>query len=167
MIRLFACLILLLGSFAATALAQAPQPFLQVGVGLVPGTGVQGGYSSPALNVFTQEAYLYADYRPGILTDVSRLLISGGVGASLRTMRVLALTAEGSYDRYDFDLGLRMGPAFAIPFSETSQARRAEAFRLFIDPFARGIIRLDGGRSVFVEVGTQAPVFRGGLVFRP
>ncbi len=156
----------LVGLAAGPARAQFGTPateFLQAGVGLTPGVGVQVGFATPALTVLTREGAFYADYRFGDAQD-ARLLVGLGVGGSLRVLRVLLIATDFDPGPYDVDAGLRFGPSFAFSFIEETAATRARQFRLFADLFVRGSVQLRSGRILFAEIGTQPGWIRGGLV---
>ncbi len=149
---------------AAVAPLRAQEARVQLGAGLLPGTGAFAGYAAPRLTVFTQEAALYADYTPRVVGGSGRLLAAVGVGGGVRALRIAALATGRTPGPLDLDAGLRLGPSFYYAFFERTAEEEARSFRVMLDAFARGTLDL-GGRVVFVELGTQAPGLRGGLSF--
>ncbi len=137
--------------------------FLQAGVSVGPGLGLQAGAALPAATIFTREAALYADYRFGDREE-QRLLVGLGVGGSVRVMRILFIIFDYAPGAFELDAGLRFGPSFAFSFIEETAATRARQFRLFADLFARGAIELQSGRLVFTEIGTHSGTVRVGLL---
>lgn len=161
-----AALLLLLTVLALPAQAQDgldSAPRVQLGVGVLPGTGVFLAYSAPKFSVFTQEGALYADYTPRVVGGSGRLLAAVGVGGSIRALRILGIVTDFEPGRLDLDAGLRLGPSFYYAFFERTAEEEARSFRVMTDAFTRGTLQLGGGRVVFVELGTQAPGLRGGL----
>ena len=136
---------------------------LQLGVGLLPGTGAFIGYSAPRLTIFTQDAALYADYTPRVVGGSGRLLVAAGVGGSLRVLRIVGIATDFEPGPLDLDAGLRFGPSFFYAFFERTAEEEARSFRVMLDTFGRGTLQLGGGRVVFVELGSQAPSLRAGL----
>lgn len=161
-IHLFAAIsLLLLMCSHGNALAQ--QPRLHLGAGVLPGAGVFASYSSPQLFVFTQEATLYADYRPTNADFGGRLLVSAGVGGSIQLTRLLELIRNDDTGPMGMDVGLRLGPSFFFAFNEQEAEEQARSFRVQFDPFVRGTIRTNRGTVFFAELGTTAPGLRGGI----
>lgn len=146
---------------AAAQFATPTAPFVQAGAGAAPGLGVQVGLSSPALTVFTQEGMLYADYRYG--AD-ERLLVGFGVGGSVRLLRIVTVVADAEPAPLELDAGLRFGPSFAFAFAEQTAATQVRQFRLFADPFVRGVTRLGGSLVGYAELGWQPGRMRVGFL---
>lgn len=139
------------------------RPRLYVGVGVVPGVGGVALGADPVLDVFTRELALYADYVPRVTGGAGRLRTAVGIGGSVRALRIVEIVRNSDPGPLDLDLGIRLGPSFFTAFFEQSAQSRSRAFSVMIDPFARGTLRLGGGRVVFVEAGSQSPSFRAGL----
>ncbi len=156
--RLPVLLVLLVSGGAARAQ-------LYVGPALGPGVGGVGVFASDALGVFTREAAVYADYQPRVLGGRGRLLVAVAAGGGVRVTEALRVVRGGAPGPADLDLGVRVGPAFYYAFFEQTAEAEARAFRIAFDPFARGLLHLPGGRTVFVELGTQQPSLRAGVVF--
>ncbi|OZC04194.1 hypothetical protein [Rubricoccus marinus] len=127
------------------------------------GPGLFGAYAAPQLNVFTQEAALYIDYDPKFTGQGGQLRLGLGVGGSIRLLQVLEIVGDFDADRIDLDAGVRVGPAFDIPFFSPTGEQRTRAFSVLFDPFVRGQVRLGSNRVVFAEVGASEPAIRGGL----
>jgi hypothetical protein len=160
---LLALLASLLSPPAAAQDDLGADPRVYLGAGVLPGTGVFAAYAAPRLSVFTVEGALYADYTPRVAGGSGRLLASAGVGGGLRALRIAGAVTDFEPGPLDVDLGLRLGPSFYYAFFERSAEEEARSFRVMLELFARGTLRLSGGRVVFVEVGGQAPGLRGGL----
>lgn len=143
------------------SLGDRPRVYLGAGVG--PGVGGVAMGTDPVLTVLTREVVLYADYVPRVTGGSGRLVTAVGVGGSVRILRTLDLVRDTNPGRYDFDLGIRIGPSFYTAFFEQSAESRSRAFSVMLDPFVRGTARLGSRRVVFVEVGRQEPALRGGL----
>ena len=132
------------------------------GLGVGEGIGVVAFGSSPALDVFTREASFGVVYRPGSDGDAGRLVASFGVGAGLRLLRLASVARSRSIPQGDVDVGVRVGPSFAAGLGTQSEAQRARAFAVFVDPYVRAS-RLIRGRAAFAEVGAHSPLLRVGL----
>ena len=159
-----AAIALLLAAAPAVTAAQAGRPELHVGGGLYPGTGGVVIVAQPFFSAVASEGALYADYQPRVLGGRGRLLVAAGAGGSVRLMRVLAITrGSDAPPRFDLDAGVRVGPAFYYAFFEQTAEGEARAFRVMFDPFARAVVTVGSWRA-FVELGTQGPQLRGGVV---
>lgn len=152
-------LLLVLLATAATARAQA-----FIGPALGPGVGGVAVFAQDVLGVLTREAVLYADYQPRVLGGRGRLLVAASAGGGVRLTEALRAVRGSEPAPYDLDFGARVGPAFYYAFFEQTAEGEARAFRIAFDPFARATLHLFEGRTVFVEVGTQQPSLRAGLV---
>ena len=140
------------------------QSQLQVGVGAIPGIGLEGGYVSPR-SFFTVESILYVDASPPFAGGEGNLQLSLGLGGAIRTFSIArTLGNPSTYARADFDVGLRFGPALFFSTQET-RADKNQRFRLFLEPYVRFATRLQGGRVIFVSAGTQRPLLRAGFLF--
>ncbi len=127
------------------------------------GPGLFGAYAAPQLVVFTQEAALYVDYNPKFAGQGGQLRLGLGIGGSIRLLQALEIVGDFDADRLDLDAGVRVGPAFDIPFFSPTGEQRTRAFSVLFDPFVRGQYRLGSNRVVFVELGGSEPALRGGL----
>lgn len=174
-VRLRPVLLLALGLAAGVAGAQGvpeapPEPPPAPSLGSSPrlyggpalGPGVFGAYVQPRLLVLTAEAAVYADYDAGVL-DNQRVLLGASLGGSVRLLQVAEIVADVDARQLDLDVGVRVGPAFYLAFSEQDADGRARAFSVLFDPFVRGQARLPGNRVVFAEAGLHAPALRAGL----
>ena len=132
-------------------------------VGVAVGPGLFAGVAAPQLTVLTQEAAFYLDYDPRVVGQQGQLRLALGIGGSVRLLQVLEIVGDFDADRVDLDAGVRFGPAFDIPFFSPTGEQRTRAFSVMFDPFARGTLRLGGGRVVFAEVGLSEPALRGGF----
>lgn len=147
----------------AAARAQVgPRQHLQVGVGALPGVGLQGGVVMPR-GVYTLEGVLYADGSPPFAGGEGSVQVSGGLGGSVRILGILRALGSPGYDGRDLDVGLRFGPS--LFFTVGASSRGENPFSLFVDPFVRASSRLGGTRVFFAEVGLQRPLLRAGMVF--
>lgn len=140
-----------------------PERQLQVGVGAIPGLGLQTGYIIPR-SFYTLEgvAYLYAS--PQFAGGEADMQLSIGLGGSFRPLGLVRLVGNTGYTGYDIDLGLRIGPGltFAIGQEETL-ADKNKRFNLLFELFARLVTEINSGRTLFLEVGGHRPVIRAGL----
>lgn len=136
--------------------------YLQTGLAVFPGVGVQFGYVGPH-SIYTIETMIYADGQPALGSGESTLQLSGGIGAALRPLGVVRTIGNADY-RYDFDFGVRFGPSLFFTTGAT-RADKNQQFSLFLDPFIRFSSRFGNGRIFYLEIGPQQPVFRFGLWF--
>lgn len=156
---------LLAGALLAASAAQA-QPFgsegsaMQVGLGAVPGTGVQAVYLQPYTS-FTFEAALYADVQaPFSDGGDRRFQAAGAVGGALRILQIARIVV-GAGVRGDLDVGLRAGPGLGFKAQET-RVDKNQRFRLLLDPFVRHVRRV-GPVHLFGEAGLARPRLRAGV----
>ena len=151
----------LMPSRAAAQLSpRPPVQIIQAGFAALPGAGIVAGYVLPR-GFYTVGAVVYADATPRFSGGEGSLLVSLGLGGSIRPLGVIRLIANAEDPGYDVDLGVRIGPSLFFPYGESS--RRRNPFSLFIEPFARLTTEFSGGRTGFVEAGIQRPILRGGL----
>ncbi|MEM8560231.1 MAG: hypothetical protein AAGG50_20620 [Bacteroidota bacterium] len=148
---------------AQEALGLPDAPVLWLGGGTLPGIGVHANYATPLVTLLTREVALYADFTPRVDGRDGELRVAGGVGGSLRVLRVAALLSEADLSRGDLDVGLRFGPAFLFALYEQTAASRARSFRVFLDPFVRGAYQFESGIVVYAEFGAQDPSLRVGF----
>ena len=133
---------------------------VQLGIAAIPGAGAVAGYVLPR-GFYTIGAILYADATPRFSGGEGSLLVSLGIGGSIRPMGVVRMIANAGAGTYDLDLGVRVGQSLFFPYGESS--RRRNPFSLFIEPFVRVTSDLNRDRTYFVEVGIQRPILRVGL----
>jgi len=136
--------------------------FIQTGLAVFPGAGLQLGYVDPR-SIYTVEGMLYADGQPALGEGESTLRLSVGAGAALRPLGVVRTLGNADY-RYDFDFGVRFGPSLFFTTGAT-RSDKNQQFSLFLDFFVRFSSRLRSGRIFYLELGPQQPVFRLGLWF--
>lgn len=134
--------------------------YVQVGLGVLPGVGLQGGYVGPKA-FYTVEGIAYVDGSPPFAGGEGSVQISGGLGGSIRLFGIMRVLGSPDYSGRDVDIGLRFGPSLFFSLGESS--RDKNPFSLFVDPFVRLTSRLDDSRVFFIEAGTQRPILRGGL----
>ena len=101
---------------AGAQLALDTAPRIYLGGGVLPGTGVFLGYEAPRLVVFSVEGALYADYTPRLVGGSGRLLVSGGLGGSVRALRIASIVTDLEPGPLDLDAGIRLGPSFYYAF---------------------------------------------------
>ena len=162
---LFFLTLLLAASLLAASLhpaaAQTAAPgFVQVGGAALPDVGAQVGYVSPS-QLYTVEGALYLNAAPAFAGGSGDVQGALGVGGAVRVLGVARLFTEISA-AYELDAGLRFGPGLAFQSSET-RADANRRFRLFMDPFVRGLRRLSPGAALFAEFGAARPALRAGL----
>ena len=154
-------LAVLVSSDARAQVTPRPQErVVQLGVAAIPGAGAVAGYVLPR-GFYTIGAILYADATPRFSGGEGSLLVSLGIGGSIRPLGVVRMIANAGDGTYDLDLGVRVGQSLFFPYGESS--RRRNPFSLFIEPFVRVTSELNGDRTYFVEVGIQRPILRAGL----
>lgn len=161
-----AVLLLISGSITRLAQAQAPRAHvkrLQIGAGLLPGIGLQGGYVYPR-SFYTTEALVYADGSPGFAGGESNLQVSLGLGGSIRPLGIIRTIGSMADNGYDLDIGLRGGPGLFFSSTET-RVEKNQRFRLFLEPFIRVTSRLRTRQTFFAELGFQRPLLRAGFWF--
>ena len=147
-------LALAISSEAAAQGGAVGRRYVQTGVALYPGVGVQLGYVGPH-SIYTLETMIYADGQPSLGSGESTLQLSGGIGAALRPLGVVRTIGNADY-RYDFDFGARFGPSLFFTTGAT-RADKNQQFSLFLDPFIRFSSRFKGGRIFYLEIGPQQP----------
>lgn len=135
---------------------------LQVGLAAVPGVGVQAGYVS-LRSLYTVEGMLYVDASPQFDGGEGSVQLSGGVGVALRPLGIARTIGNAPYQGYDLFLGTRFGPGLFFPYGTSS--RGENPFSLFLEPFVRLTRDGAGGRTLYIELGTQRPLLRAGLWF--
>lgn len=162
---LWVALLVLMAAWPAGSAGQARQApaYAQVGLGAVPGAGLQAGYIS-AQRFYTVEGILQASAEPTFAGGDGTVQAAAAVGGALRVLGAVRLFT-GQPPRYDLDVGLRFGPGLGFKPDETP-ADANRRFRLFFEPFARGLWWVGGGAALFGEVGPARPIVRGGLWLR-
>lgn len=163
-----ACLAWLGGAGPAAAQpAVAPvrnASLLQVGLGVLPGVGLEAGYLSPR-SWYTREAILYVDSSPQFAGGEGSVQVSAGIGAAIRILAITRLFSNAPYIGNDLDFGLRFGPGLFFAIDETP-AEKNQRFSLFLEPFIRYTSTFTGGQQFFAEAGVQRPFLRAGFWFR-
>jgi hypothetical protein len=146
---------------AATLLpvAEATGQHFQVGLGALPGAGVQAGYIDDQ-SWYTAEGMLYADASPGFFTGNGNIQASLGIGGSIRVFGVARFVTGAEY-AYDIDVGLRFGPSLYFAREGTPEA--LNPFRLFVEPFGRYVTRSGSRSHFFAEAGLQRSFLRVGI----
>lgn len=148
-----------------SAEAQTSPParqYLQAGLGVIPGIGIQGGGIAPR-GIYTVEGILYVDFTPPFAGGEGSVLVSGGIGGAIRIFDILRTLGSPGYRTRDLDVGVRFGPSLFFAIGESS--RSENPFGLFIDPFVRVTTTLGGSRLFFAEAGFQRPLLRVGVLF--
>lgn len=154
------------GLLGSRAQAQAPRTHakrIQIGPGVLPGIGLQGGYVYPR-SFFTTEAIVYADGSPGFAGGESNLQVSLGLGGSIRPLGLIRTIGSMADTGYDLDIGLRGGPGLFFSSTET-RVQKNQRFSLFLEPFIRVTTRLGTSQTFFAELGFQRPLLRAGFWF--
>ena len=152
-------LFLLLG----TPQAAQSQQRVHVGPGIIPGIGAQVAYVQSG-RIFTMEGVAYADFAPSLLGDgESTLATAIGFGGSIRILDVLEEFGRSPFPGYHVDAGLRLGPSLRFLLDNQTAATRNTRFSLFFEPFLRASAPF-GPRIFFLELGTQRPLLRGGVI---
>ena len=139
------------------------QPRLQVGLGAVPGAGIQLGYVD-VHSVYTIETAFYGELKPSLGRSRAALVTSGGVGVSFRPLGALRVIGQADFG-YDLDLGVRFGPSLQFTHRATRSDKNKQ-FRLFLDPFLRLVKPRSGGGAFYAEIGPLRPVLRLGAWLR-
>lgn len=165
------CHLLMVGLLSAVLPATASAQFagseplersVQIGPAVLPGLGLQAGYVQPR-SFYTTESAFYINLLPPFMGGENSLLISGGVGGSLRILGGLTTLEMANYEGYQLDLGLRFGPALRFVLGEETRTQKNTRVRLFLEPFTRFTWQVEGGRTLFAEVGTHDPFLRAGF----
>ena len=136
--------------------------YVQAGLGVIPGIGVQAAFLQPS-TLYTIEGALYVDFSPSFSDGEGSIQVSGGVGGALRIFGIARAVGNSGSAGTDLDVGFRFGPALFFPLGESSRAENP--FSLFLDPYGRFITELGNNRLGFVELGLQRPILRAGLIF--
>lgn len=141
---------------------QPGQGYLQAGLGVIPGIGLQGAYvQSRAL--YTIEGALYVDFTPPFADGEGSVQLSGAVGGALRAFGIVRALGGPSQSNSDLDIGFRLGPSLVFALGEST--RTENPFSLFLEPYGRFSTELTPDRTAFVELGLQRPILRIGLIF--
>jgi hypothetical protein len=148
---------------AQEGLADARRPRLQVGLGGLPGVGLQAGYVL-LRDMYTAEGVLSAEVVPNSSDGDGDVLAAIGLGGALRILGIARTIGDTGYATYDIDVGLRLGPAFLFSLGEETRADKNQRFRLSLEMFAR-FSTTRGSKRFYAEVGTHRPIFRLGLWF--
>ena len=159
----FLALLLAAPLHARPLAAQTAPAFVQAGAAALPEAGAQIGYVSPG-RFYTVEGALYLSGAPAFAGGSGDVQGAIGVGVALRVLGIVRLFTEAG-SAYDLDAGLRFGPGLAFQANET-RADANRRFRLFVDPFVRGLRRLSPGVALFAELGAARPALRAGLWVR-
>ncbi|CAM3217071.1 hypothetical protein [Rhodothermus bifroesti] len=136
--------------------------FLQLGLAVAPGLGVQVGYVGPR-SIYTIEGMSYADASPSFAGGEKSLQLSAAFGAALRLTGMLRTLGNAPLP-YDLDIGLRAGPSLLFTSNET-RAQKNQRFGLFLEPFFRAISAFGKRQFFFGEFGLHRPFLRAGLWF--
>jgi hypothetical protein len=152
-------LLLALSTHPAAAQLRTGQNVAQVGVGAIPGVGLQGKFVQPRA-LYTIEGGLYADFSPSFAGGEGSFHLAGGLGGAIRTFGIARAVGSPGF-LSDLDVGMRIGPALFFALGESSRAENP--FSLFLEPFARFSTSLGENRIFFGEIGLQRPILRAGL----
>ena len=152
-------LLVILCAAGSSRIAAAQPTVLQLGAGVWPGAGVEVGYVRWG-SVYSLEIVLYTAASPW--HSEFPLFVSAGFGGTLRPIGILREIGRVDYD-YDLDLGVRVGPSLFFK-QDASRADKNRQFSLFIDPFVRYSWAVFPSDRLFVEVGSQRPRVRLGLI---
>ena len=168
LVLLAAILSLILGSKPTAAQGRLVGRDARVygGVGVGEGIGAVLIGASPVLDVFTREAALTLTYRSGATdADAGRIVGAASVGVGVRLLRLASIARSRGIPSGDVDVGVRLGPSFALALGAQTEAQRARAFSVFADPFVRVTRRLRE-TDAFVELGPHSPTLRLGVSAR-
>lgn len=138
---------------------------MQLGVGVSPSVGMQVGYVR-SRSFYTTESAFYLDASPGFLAGDETMLVSGGLGGTLRLLDLLRSLEITAWENYHVDVGLRFGPSLRFRLDRETAASKNTRFHLFLERFARLVYRWRPQRHVFAELGTLRPYLRAGLRFQ-
>lgn len=141
---------------------EAGQRYVQAGIGIIPGIGLQGGYMRPS-SFYTVEGTLYVDGSPRFAGGQGSIQVSGGLGGAIRILGIIRAIGSPGYQNRDFDIGLRFGPSLFFTVGESS--RDENPFSLFLEPFLRTTSSLGRDHIFFAELGIQRPILRAGIWF--
>ena len=142
----------------------AAQRQLQMGLGGLPGAGVQVGYVT-VRSFFTVESQFYIEGVPPSFGE-GNVHFSAGFGGAIRLFGLSRLLGSPAWyvDVFDVDLGLRLGPSLAFAENETP-ADRNQRFSLFLEPFLRIAPSISEDWALYLEVGPQRPSLRLGALW--
>ena len=156
----FVVLLLCLPVSSAAQSGTVGGTFVQTGLAVLPGVGLEVGYVGPK-TIFTVEGLLYIESTPPFLGGPGDAKFTLGLGGAIRPLGVIRTIGETDY-AYDVDIGIRFGPSLFFANNAT-RADKNQQFSLFVEPFARFATRLGNGRIVFAEAGSQRPFLRLGI----
>lgn len=126
--------------------------YFQGGFGFLPGLGLQGGLVIP-YDIVTLEAMGQLNFTLPIRDKTAAFHLMPAVGGSLRIFSLINQVGEPINPNVDVDLGFRLGAQVQIPAQ----------FKLKVEPFARGVLRLRTGNQAYLEAGATEPYLRVGL----
>lgn len=157
--------------------AQQPQYYeqvsipreLQVGLGFIPGVGVQGGYIFPIGDIMTIETIAQANLNPKSDTKAAQLDLAIGIGGGIRFMRLIDQASLGRKSDFDLDAGFRVGPKLFTKLGDdpvtTAKTAADTEVDFYIDPFIRVAKSLRNGSRAYAEGGfITKPVIRVGVI---
>ncbi len=139
------------------------RPYVQTGLGVIPGLGVQVGYVGPR-RFYSREVTLFVEYSPPFAEGEGSVEVAAGLGASIRVLETWRVISGSAYNNYDIDVGLRLVPGLSFALNESREAKNRR-FNLSPDLFVRVTTPLSSGRIVFAELGVERPKLRAGLWF--
>lgn len=145
------------------ALGLPRQNHLQVGLGALPGIGLQVGYLSMR-GFFTAETALYVDGSPQFAGGEGSVQVAAGLGGAIRIATIVRTIGNTGEEGRELDVGLRFGPGLFFATEET-RADKNRRFNLFLEPFFRFSSTVGAGRTFYVEIGIQRPIARAGFWF--
>ena len=151
---------------APTALGQSRalgDDVLMLGIGAIPGLGIQAGYVAPR-TLYTREALLYVDAKPFSGKEGS-VQIAVVIGGSARIIGIAETLGAVGQRRFDLDFGLRLGPGLTFQFEQTRSSKN-QRFSLAFEPFLRFSSVLGPRRHYYVEAGVIRPLIRAGVLLR-
>lgn len=166
-LRLFATL-LTLGLLAAApprAAGQEGLAHVQLGVGALPGMGLQTGYVS-ARGFYAIDGMVILHATPRFAGGENDVQIAAAFGAALRPLGVVQTIGNTGYLPYNIDLGLRLGPGLTFFGGDETLADKNKRFSLVFEPFVRvttDLVLGGAARTFFLEAGIQRPYLRTGI----
>lgn len=147
----------------ANAQILGEEEFLQLGLGILPGAGLQAGYVDQK-RMYTRDAAFYGHIQPGVFENDGSAQVSAAIGFSLRIIGLLETVNAINERTYDIDVGVRLGPGLTFAFDETP-LQKNQRFSLTLEP----VLRLSRGQNryrYYLETGIVRPSIRFGTLVR-
>ena len=124
----------------------------QFGLGILPGFGAQMGIVVP-YEIVTAEAMAQLNFTPEYRNHETSFTFSPMIGGSVRVFGLINQVGDPVNQNLDLDIGFRLGPQIKVPYE----------LKMKVEPFLRGVVRLNSGNQAYLEAGSTEPYVRIGM----